>query len=145
MTVTIRGGTRDGEKFQPPIGRLCEGDVVEYQGRHFALHCERDGRWYAVLRERPLPGRPQSTVTFRPAPPRQSKARYEFFGGPLDTEKLFVPTKDGEPCDVVYCNRTGVYHNYPQAVPDRIDGPWVQYRFKLNIPYPLRSTYHYEA
>ncbi len=74
-----------------------------------------------------------------------SRARYEFFGGPLDTEKLFVPTNNGKPCEVVYCGRLNVYRNYPQATPDRIDQAWVQYRFRLNASSPLRSTYQFEG
>ena len=84
----------------------------------------------------------------------QSHARYEFFGGPFDTEMCFVPTDErGEPLTIVYVEYAptllghargpvGTAASWPKASPDGFTPPWHAYRLKLNRASPMRSTYH---
>ncbi len=77
-------------------------------------------------------------------------ARYEFIGGPLDTETLDVPMGlDGGPAGEVYVELTpppsgsapGASHAYPKISPAGFTGHWVAYRLKVDPVNALKSTY----
>jgi hypothetical protein len=71
-------------------------------------------------------------------------ARYEFVGGPLDTELLEVPLGlGGGPAGEVYVELTAARSALgdPAISPAGFTGPWVVYRLRVNPASGLRYTY----